>query len=115
MFYSKCDKVVPEIKKIVKELLDKWMRPIMNRSDNYRDRIVKEVEYTPSATYRRISSRDNEDLVSTSIQNRARIPAAHAPRYDIAPKSHVAMTEKKTSERYRKLKNKMIMIKRKGK
>ena len=59
MFYSKCDDIVPDLKRNVKDILgefirctlgltdspDKWMRPILNRSDNYKDRIVKEVDY----------------------------------------------------------------------
>lgn len=38
MFYSKCTRVLPEIKRSVDELLDRWMRPILRKSDNYRDK-----------------------------------------------------------------------------
>jgi hypothetical protein len=31
---------------------DKWMRPIMNRSDDYRDRRLREIEYDPTSSQR---------------------------------------------------------------
>jgi transcription factor SPN1 len=42
MFYSKCTRVLPEIKRVVDELLDRWMRPILRKSDNYRDKYREE-------------------------------------------------------------------------
>lgn len=45
MFYNKCGLVEKDVKKTVQELLDKWMRPIINKSDNYKDRMLDTQDY----------------------------------------------------------------------
>lgn len=51
MFYAKCELVESDVKRQVKDLLDKWMRPIMNRSDDYKDRVLKHIDYDAEKRY----------------------------------------------------------------
>ncbi|OUM58504.1 hypothetical protein PIROE2DRAFT_47923, partial [Piromyces sp. E2] len=47
-FYSKCSRVIPEIKRAADNLITKWSRPILNRSDNYRTKQYNTVDYIPN-------------------------------------------------------------------
>ena len=37
MFLAKCPREVPEVKKMALHLINKWIRPILNQSMNYKD------------------------------------------------------------------------------
>ncbi|KAJ3064771.1 Transcription factor iws1 [Podochytrium sp. JEL0797] len=45
MFYSKCDRTTPSALKIVNDLLEKWMRPILGRSQNYKEKSLRTVAF----------------------------------------------------------------------
>ncbi|ORY85174.1 hypothetical protein LY90DRAFT_395259 [Neocallimastix californiae] len=47
-FYIKCSRVIPEIKRAANNLMTKWSRPILNRSDNYRTKQLNIVDYDPN-------------------------------------------------------------------
>ena len=106
MFYAKCDRVLPEIKKIVAELLDKWMRPIMKRSDDYKDRYV--IEKSPSG--RKTSTMEEE--VEVFGKDDARNHWVQVPvvknSYEFVPKSSVGISKeaekgKAGTDRFRKI------------
>ncbi|KAF5376187.1 hypothetical protein D9757_009301 [Collybiopsis confluens] len=40
LFYTKCRRVTPDVKRIASELVSSWSRPIIKRSASYRDRVV---------------------------------------------------------------------------
>jgi len=117
-FYSKCSRVIPEIKRAADNLITKWSRPILNRSDNYRTRQISTVEYIPNE--KKVS--DKKKVISlTSVNSldvlkqkpemednrfRARIPQAVASNYQVAPKATILNIEKhKRPERLKRLMN----------
>ncbi|KAF9073386.1 hypothetical protein BDP27DRAFT_1318814 [Rhodocollybia butyracea] len=40
LFYTKCVRVTPDVKRVANELVSAWSRPIIKRSASYRDRVV---------------------------------------------------------------------------
>ena len=100
MFYTKCERVTPPIQKIANKLLAKWMRPILKRSANYKDKHVETVSYRTQEEY----------VPPTNIEAdpntlRARIPQKIAPSFSVVPVSQVAVSGDRKSDKYRKLKN----------
>ncbi|KAJ3334345.1 Transcription factor iws1 [Blyttiomyces sp. JEL0837] len=116
MFYTKCERVVPSIKKIANELLDKWMRPILGRSKNYRERSYTKVDYTvkPKESEGRISMGDKPDESARTV-----IPKPVQLGFDIQPKSKIDWDEEKGKSGqdllFKKIKNRFQMLKRKDK
>jgi transcription factor SPN1 len=47
LFYTRSSKTEPLIKRQAEKLLSEWMRPILKRTDDYRKREVRVVEYDP--------------------------------------------------------------------
>lgn len=48
LFYTKSKRPQEGIKRIAERLLGEWSRPILKRSDDYRKKTLKEVDYDPS-------------------------------------------------------------------
>ncbi|KAJ3014967.1 UNVERIFIED_CONTAM: Transcription factor iws1, partial [Siphonaria sp. JEL0065] len=48
MFYTKCDRTTPSALKIANELLEKWMRPILGRTADYKKMGLKTVSFDAS-------------------------------------------------------------------
>jgi transcription factor SPN1 len=44
MFYTKSPRILSDIKDLASKLIDKWMRPILRRSANYKDTSQFEVQ-----------------------------------------------------------------------
>ena len=57
MFYTKCPRIIPEVKDSANRLVDKWIRPILRRSANYKDTSQVEVQMTSSRYARKDGSR----------------------------------------------------------
>ncbi|KAJ3107491.1 Transcription factor iws1 [Phlyctochytrium planicorne] len=116
MFYSKCDRVVPSLQKVVGELLEKWMRPILGRSSNFREKPQAAATVTVEPQLRRIKS-VNEEVKSDESSIRARVPQPARMSYEIAPKSEVNWNKndksKSADSQYKKLQNRLQMFKRK--
>ncbi|KAJ3005555.1 Transcription factor iws1, partial [Thoreauomyces humboldtii] len=100
-FYTKCSRVTNEIQKVATHLVDKWMRPILKRSADYKDYSVAAIP-KPDDRYalggalppRRsvtISSGGAEDPESNST--RARIPQRIAPAFTVVPQSSVSQQQ----------------------
>jgi len=115
-FYSKCSRVIPEIKRAADNLITKWSRPILNRSDNYRTKQYNTVDYIPNEN--KVAQKQVVSLTSVNSLDvlkqkpelddnryRARIPQAVASNYQIAPRSTILNVDKrKPSERMKRLK-----------
>ncbi|KAJ3711967.1 hypothetical protein C8R42DRAFT_687832 [Lentinula raphanica] len=43
LFYTKCQRVQPDVRRVANELVSTWSRPIIKRSASYRDRVVPTV------------------------------------------------------------------------
>ncbi|ORX45353.1 hypothetical protein BCR36DRAFT_372713 [Piromyces finnis] len=115
-FYSKCSRVIPEIKRAADNLITKWSRPILNRSDNYRTKQFNTVDYIPNenkSTQKQhvsLTSVNSLDVLKQKPESddnryRARIPQAVASNYQVAPRATILNVEKrKPSERMKRLK-----------
>jgi len=116
-FYSKCSRVIPEIKRKADNLITKWSRPILNRSDNYRTKQLNMVDYVPNEnknnsqkTVVSLTSVNSLDVLKQKPEDddnryRARIPQALASNYKYAPKSNITNIERnRQPDRLRRLK-----------
>ncbi|KAI8892489.1 hypothetical protein BC833DRAFT_611538 [Globomyces pollinis-pini] len=117
MFYTKCDRVNPVVKRQAEELIRRWMRPILGKSSNHKHREIQQKRYEAP----RSNSRKEFSDLSTATNdvyekaNRASIPTRVASSYNVAPSSQLSNiqgTDKK-SDKYRKLKSTMKMLGRK--
>jgi transcription factor SPN1 len=104
LYYTKSKKPEIGIKRIAERLLGEWSRPILKRSDNYKERkvITKEFDHQaaqlairpsgsqPAASQHLVMSQrdiDRERILAQPIKsNRARMETSNAS-YTIAPKS----------------------------
>ncbi|KAJ3413591.1 Transcription factor iws1 [Chytridiales sp. JEL 0842] len=118
MFYTKCERCVPAVAKLANELLETWMRPILGRSKNYKERSLKQVSYDAT----RSAQGSYEDLTAANEPtiNRARVPRPVQAAFDYVPKSNIAWTKdmkksKDSQDQFKKLANRIQFIKRKEK
>ncbi|KAL2916592.1 Transcription factor iws1 [Polyrhizophydium stewartii] len=120
MFYTKCERVTPQIRRNAQELLSRWMRPILKRSASYKDHTLEQVRIDPweiqmaKKKAPASGSRSRPEEEST----RARIPMPVAPSFSVVPVSVVpgaAAGADKRVDKYRKLKTTMKMIKSRAK
>ncbi len=95
LFYRKSIKPEPSIKRVAEKLIGDWTRPIVGRSDNYRDKAISFADYDPEALMYHSKLNAGDDLTQASpylSKNRTSIPTANAVTYSVAPRIHV--TEK---------------------
>ena len=59
LFYTKSKKPEMGIKRQAERLLGEWTRPILKRSDDYRKRVLEEIEYDPTKLPHRPSTQAN--------------------------------------------------------
>ncbi|KAK9767904.1 Transcription factor iws1 [Basidiobolus ranarum] len=124
MFFTKTDRVTQRIRRLAEALVDKWSRPILRRSQNYRDRLVREAAYEQEESYASpsvskggnfgVDGRKPVDLQPGDLgySVSARIPQSLRPAYDVLPKSNIrADSRNKGNDKYRKLKNHMSRFK----
>ena len=111
LFYTKSKKLELGIKRQAERLLAEWTRPILKRSDNYRNRLLETRDYNPlQAPPQRLPNRNKERQGGSSQQqqnltneerrarelappqktNRARIDTA-VKSYTIVPRSNVVI------------------------
>ena len=103
LFYTKSKKPEPGIKRTAERLLAEWTRPILKRSDNYRNRVLEERAYDPKAAAKqeaprksvgqilREEARDRREreLAPPPLNaNRARLETS-VKTYNVAPVSNV--------------------------
>ena len=102
LFYTKSKKLELGIKRQAERLLAEWTRPILKRSDNYRNRMLETREYDPSRTPARNKERATvkttltpeerraRELAPPQRTNRARIDAT-VRSYTVVPKSNMVV------------------------
>ncbi|KAH6576088.1 hypothetical protein BASA50_000426 [Batrachochytrium salamandrivorans] len=117
MFYTKCDRVTPNIRRLADDLIRRWMRPILKRSSNYKDQELQEIRIDPW-DIRPIKKQRSTTAAGASAESdqgpkRTRIPQPVAPSFNIVPVSSIAgmATGEKRVDKYRKLKSTMKSIK----
>ncbi|KAJ3114796.1 Transcription factor iws1, partial [Physocladia obscura] len=85
MFYSKCDRTSPSALKIVNELLEKWMRPILGRSHDYKKSGTKFVSFDASETKRQKLMADPNQLENERF---TRVPRPLLQEFKVMPVSN---------------------------
>ena len=97
IFYTKSKKVQPEINRQADRLLAEWTRPILKRSDNYRNRALETRAYDPATIQQKSKAsriaiaetpeeRRRRELALPRYQNRARVDNTQRS-YSIVPMS----------------------------
>lgn len=94
VFYQRSKRTEPNLKKIVDKLIGEWTRPILNKSDSYKDRTIRFHDYNKSKFSNKLMSlRKNKVAEEKTLyeqqaerRNRAAIPSARTTAYKIAPK-----------------------------
>ncbi|KAI8979279.1 hypothetical protein BDF20DRAFT_939492 [Mycotypha africana] len=119
-FYTKAKQVETPIRRKADNLVAKWSRLIIKRSENYRDRRPALQEYTQEPTsrqrkrFRRPSGEAGDESYCSETRHFVRVPQAVAADYDIAPQSTVRADKSRTPKAdstFRRLNNTMRSIK----
>ncbi|KNC99310.1 uncharacterized protein SPPG_05560 [Spizellomyces punctatus DAOM BR117] len=126
-FYSKCERVPPEIKKTAAQLVDKWMRPILHRSASYRDHKIVVASVDPTERPIKRSARPSIAKPGGKDEDssmRARIPQRVAPAFTVMPASNVVVSglssesrnkQMLQNDKYRRMQQRMKLMKSAGK
>lgn len=123
VFYQRSKRTEPTLKKIVDRLISEWTRPILNKSDSYKDRTIKFNDYNKSKYTNQLSSlKKNKTVEAKSLyeqqaerRNRAAIPSARTTAYKIAPKvdPSLLMRQQRGGEMFNRINRKMTNSKKK--
>ncbi|KAJ7928914.1 transcription factor iws1 [Mycena leptocephala] len=130
LFYTKCKRVTPDIKRIAGELVSTWSRPIIKRSASYRDRIIPTAQGGEGSEIpTRNLERFNAIMAKGRLQDKDRvrknavsIPRSELRNYTVAPSMMAGVMRssntsvdadierrKKNAERIRSLTRKITM------
>lgn len=124
VFYQRSKRVEPNLKKIVNRLIGDWTRPILNKSDSYKDRHIQFHEYNKSKftnqlSSRRVKPKESKTLYEESAERRKRaaIPTARTTAYKIAPKvdpsllrRHQIRSNMTNDERFKRLNQRLTLM-----
>lgn len=124
VFYQRSKRTEPNLKKIVDRLIGDWTRPILNKSDSYKDRTIRFHDYNKSKFTNKLQSlRKNKTKESKTLyeqqaerRNRAAIPSARTTAYKIAPKvdpSLLMRQQKGSGEMFNRINRKMTNSRKK--
>lgn len=124
VFYQKSSRTEANLKKIVDRLIGDWTRPILNKSDSYKDRTIRFHDYNKShfvnqLLLQRRPKAEPKTLYEQQAErrNRAAIPLARTTAYKIAPKVDPSLLMKNargdSSERFSRINRKMTNLKKK--
>ncbi|KAJ2959406.1 hypothetical protein NQZ79_g5149 [Umbelopsis isabellina] len=115
-FYTKCPRIEPKIKRAADQLVAKWSRPILRRSEDYREKRLETKEYRDDerSFYKRPrydAPAEEESESSNTVH--ARIPQALASDYEIVPQSTVRgdRMKGKNEGKFKRLKDTMRAMK----
>ncbi|KAJ7158630.1 transcription factor iws1 [Mycena filopes] len=128
LFYTKCKRVTPDIRRTANELVSTWSRPIIKRSASYRDRIIPtalstDITDNPPRNVERFNAimAKGRLLDKDRVRkNAVAIPRSELRNYTVAPNMNAAARtntsvdmdierRKKNAERIRALTRKIAM------
>lgn len=127
VFYQRSKRTELNLKKIVDKLIGDWTRPILNKSDSYKDRTIQFQQYNKNKYVNKLSTdkpkiKEAKSLYEETAErrNRAAIPAARTTAYKIAPKVDPEVLQRRrqyansnnSDERFKKI-NQRINFKKK--
>ncbi|KAK3832931.1 MAG: hypothetical protein JOS17DRAFT_87256 [Linnemannia elongata] len=117
-FYTKVDdsRVTPSIKRKAHALVDKWSRPIVKLSQDYRTKKINYAEGDQSAGQRRRYDSASAAAASAEPAQRTmgvRVPQSNHHAYALMPESSITYDKSRggKSDKYKKLKSHMAKIK----
>ena len=84
LFYTKSKKPEMGIKRQAERLLGEWTRPILKRSDDYRKRVLEEIEYDPAKLVHRPHN-NSQGAGAASSQGAMADTAAQIRQRELAP------------------------------
>lgn len=125
MFYTKCERVTPQVKKRAEGLIRTWMRPILGKSSDHRHKKLREARYDAPRSrpnkavyvlllfvdFNRHLNRQIAKPSSFERSNMASIPQKVAPNFSIAPVSSYGSPQalngpaEKKADRFKKIKS----------
>lgn len=126
VFYQRSKRTEPNLKKAIDRLIGDWTRPILNKSDSYKDRTIQFHEYNKQkftnqlSSARRFKPKEAKTLYEESAErrNRAAIPSARTTAYKIAPKVDPSLLRRQqlrnnggNDERFKRLNQKLTLMK----
>ncbi|KAJ3200698.1 Transcription factor iws1 [Entophlyctis luteolus] len=85
MFYTKCDRTTPSILKLANELLEKWMRPILGRSQDYKKSGTKFVSFDATEAKKQKLLADPAQLETERF---TRVPKPFLQEFKVMPTSN---------------------------
>ncbi|KAL7663445.1 TFIIS N-terminal domain-containing protein [[Candida] zeylanoides] len=128
VFYQRSQRTEANLKRIVDNLIGDWTRPILNKSDSYKDRTIQFNEYNKSKYTNQLQSKrhqsgkkEEKTLYEQSAERRKRaaIPSARTTAYKIAPRVDPSLLRRQQmrtggsglrDERYRRLNQKLTTL-----
>jgi len=124
VFYQRSKRTEPTLKKIVDRLIGDWTRPILNKSDSYKDRTIQFGEYNKNRfTNQLASSKSNKPKEARTLyeenaerRKRAAIPSARTAAYKIAPRVDASLLRRQAGrgggydERFRRINQKLTSM-----
>lgn len=126
LFYTKCKRVTPAIRRIADTLVANWSRPIVKRSASYRDRLVPVAENESNIRPEKLSKLLERAALTAGgrgRKNAVRIPESAIGRYTVAPKAGGAVVQasvaadverrKMNQERLRRMQRKLETVRQK--
>ncbi|RKP30865.1 hypothetical protein METBISCDRAFT_15255 [Metschnikowia bicuspidata] len=123
VFYQRSKRTEPSLKKIVDKLIGEWTRPILNKSDSYKDRTIKFNDYNKAKYTNQLSSMKKNKVAEPKTlyeqqaerRNRAAIPSARTTAYKIAPKvdPSLLMRQQRGGEMFNRITRKMTNSRKK--
>ncbi|KIO25055.1 hypothetical protein M407DRAFT_94523 [Tulasnella calospora MUT 4182] len=132
LFYTRCKRVSPNIRRSAEYLVDIWSRPILKRSASYRDRQIPVAADSsisssqPKPKLAAILAKAKEQEASRSRKSAVRIPERDFGTFTVAPSSRlptagpggIAQAElerkKAADDRLRKMQRKLALNKQKN-
>lgn len=117
VFYQRLKRTEASLKRIVDRLISDWTRPILNKSDSYKDRTIAfsaydKKRYANQLLSQRVKSKEVKTLyeVNAERRNRAAIPLARTTAYKIAPqvdRDLLRTNRNQSDERFKSIQLKM--------
>jgi transcription factor SPN1 len=101
LFYTKCKRVVEPVQRIAAELVDKWTRPILKRSSDYRDKFVPTVGAEDVESLRTqmpklstILSQARQAEVGKVRKHAVSVPERNLTTYTVAPRMSASLLQR---------------------
>lgn len=124
VYYQRSKRTEPALKKIVDRLIGDWTRPILNKSDSYKDRTIQFHEYDKLRfTNQLASAKSNKPKEAKTLyeenaerRKRAAIPSARTAAYKFAPRVDASLLRRQQGrvggpdERFRRINSKLTLM-----